>query len=49
VFKGKCTSVIAQLQETHAPFVEGVHCMVSNFEPSLTCSSDFFVIVWLRV
>jgi hypothetical protein len=30
VFKGKGTGVITQLQENHAPFVEGVHCMVSD-------------------
>jgi hypothetical protein len=29
VFKGTRTGVIMQLQEKHAPFVEGVHCMVS--------------------
>jgi hypothetical protein len=30
VFKGTCTGVITQLQEKHAPFIEGVHCMVSS-------------------
>jgi hypothetical protein len=30
VFKGTCTRVITQLQEKHAPFVEGVHCMLSS-------------------
>ena len=30
VFKEKRTGVITQLQENHAPFEEGVHCMVSD-------------------
>jgi hypothetical protein len=30
VFKGTRARVIVQLKEKHAPFVEGVHCIVSS-------------------
>jgi hypothetical protein len=49
MFKGKRSGVMTVLQQKHAPFVEGVHCMVSSplqYHLSSHCS---FKLLFLEV